>query len=398
MKLITYDTLILFGYIMSVLADYDVEKPVLFGDKENQEKWKEEWDDLSDGNKKKVYNFGIGSLTSFGSRQYTDAKKEDKFGTLPYPMSPAYPAKAKGIRRSFNDCWRYAAMTATVCNEGKKCPIVDGVIFEVESEESYLNLRERESAYQIVKLKPLPSKDIDVSKSTVFAWGENIDYVPVGKCYMGGDATEMKYPAQVAQSYWDFIIGGILSWDGELLKTERYTWDLDAELSFVARGIDMKNYVHKYPTVGDLNKRRELAVSFVRSTEHSSYDWVDDRKCPFTGNANIVMVKDLEYPPNVFGKGVAFAFGTVSPMTSETFYQYVDQILIDGGWEYGARQSIHNRKDPCSYSGDHINRRDDDWVKNPYYKDVMDWYLARPRTTPVPVKGVRKGKKKKKNP
>ena len=28
----------------------------------------------------------------------------------------------------------------------------------------------------------------------------------------------------------DFIIGGILAWDGQLLDNHRYTWDLDAEL------------------------------------------------------------------------------------------------------------------------------------------------------------------------
>jgi len=222
----------------------------------------------------------------------------------------------------------------------------------------------------------------------------NIEYVPVGRCYFGGDPDLMKYPARVSQSYWDFIIGGILSWDGQLLDSDRYSWDLDLELSWVAKGIDIRPYVHKYPLVGSLAKRREIAVNFVKTTEHSTYEWMDDRKCPFTGNANIVLTKDLEYTKNVFGRGVAYAFGTVSPMVSQAFYDYVDQILIDGGWEYGARNSIHQRTNPCETSGDYINRRGDSWKKNNYYKDIVTWN----KRLGVEVKDQRfkKGKKNKK--
>lgn len=363
MKLTTFYALFLFEYISSVLADHDIDRPLIKSllDKEQVEK---EWLELSENNTKRVFNLGIGSLTSYGSRQYTESGKD--FSKIEL-ITPTYPAQAIGIRRSFNDCWRYAPMTAHIC-KGDDCPPVEGAVFEV-LEDSWAELRDRESSYSIVEVSivlPLPEQlPLDAK---YFAWGENYEFNG-DECYDG------KYPPQISQAYWDFIIGGILAWDGQLLDTKRYTWDLDAELASLDKVIDIRSNVHVYPTVGDLEERRQIAIRFVQSTEYSSYPWVDDRKCPFTGNANIILGKDLEYPEAVFGPGnLPTAFGSVSPITSQTFYDYVDDILIEGGWEFGARNSIHERQNPCPGSDEFIDRtKPNEWEPNPYYEDIVQW-------------------------
>jgi len=368
MKVSSFYTLILFAYIFSVLAEYDIDRPFIKSllDKIQIEK---EWLELSESNTRRVFNLGIGSLTSYGSRQYTDSKKN--FSNIEL-VTPTYPAQAVGIRRSFNDCWRYAPMTANICS-GDDCPAVEGAVFEV-TEESWPALRDRESSYSIVEVTPsLPLPEELPPDATYFAWGENYEY-DGDVCYGG------KYPPQISQAYWDFIIGGILSWDGRLLDTKRYTWDLDAELEALSKGIDLKSFVHVYPSVGSLEERRQIAIKFVETTEHSTYVWVDDRKCPFTGNANIILGKDLEYPEAVFGpNNLPTAFGSVSPIVSQTFYDYVDQILIDGGWEFGARNSIYDRTNPCPGSDEYIDRtRVNEWEPNPYYEDIVQWNKENP--------------------
>lgn len=170
----------------------------------------------------------------------------------------------------------------------------------------------------------------------------------------------------------DFMIGGILAWDGQLRDTNRYTWDLDAELQY-GETDDFTSSVAVLPSMS-LEDRRLMAVDFVRSTEFSpTYQWIDDRRCPFTGNAIITLGVDLAYPESVFGeRGTPEAFGTVSPIASNTFYDFVDEILIEGGWEFGAGDGIHNRTNPCMESG-FINRTSEDWSTNLYYSDIMDW-------------------------
>jgi len=158
------------------------------------------------------------------------------------------------------------------------------------------------------------------------------------------------------------------------MNTKRYIWDLDTELEALRNNVKLQRIVTKYPSIGSLEIRRKLAVNFVKSTEHSTYEWIDDRACPYTENANIILGKNLLYPDSVFGlDNTPKAFGTVSPIASEIFYNYVDEILIEGGWEHGAENSIYNRINPCPESG-FINRSSVVWESNPYYDDIVEWH------------------------
>ena len=162
------------------------------------------------------------------------------------------------------------------------------------------------------------------------------------------------------------MIGGILAWDGQLMDTGRYTWDLDYELSSSSE--DMASKVSAIPSM-TLEERRLLAVQFVESTQHSNFDWVNDRACPYTGDSVVTPVGELAMEVLATGPQAA-AIGSVSPPFSKMFHDYVDAILIEGGWKNGALNGIHDRIDPCAQAG-FINRSN--WDKNFYYEDIQAW-------------------------
>lgn len=79
-----------------------------------------------------------------------------------------------------------------------------------------------------------------------------------------------------------------MAWDGRLLDTGRYTWDLEAELKLHNNNeVNIDGLVTAAPSIS-LEERREYAVQFVKTTEASELPWYNDRRCPYTG--------EMEYP------------------------------------------------------------------------------------------------------
>jgi len=197
-----------------------------------------------------------------------------------------------------------------------------------------------------------------------------------------------------SQAYWDFMIGGILSWDGQLLDDNMYTWDLESELLAYKHGKEASSYasfvasVAKMPSLS-LEDRRKMAVNFVRSTANApNIPWMDDRKCPYTGNSIITPSTMLNYPDGVFGgdtRSIPDAVGTVSPIASRTFYELVDEILREARWT--AQNDIDSRSlqdDPCEQilidgtDEHHLGIAYDrsyqqTWDPNPYYESILKW-------------------------
>jgi hypothetical protein len=321
---------------------------------DSSENYKEEWRSISNNGTRRVFNFGIGSLTSYASRQRTvDPSMPDP----PPSIAPAFPDKVHGIVRELQTCHHYAAASARPClrHDSHECHIgVVGVFFEI-FEEEWADFRKREHQYDLLEVNPtLPLRNGMDPTAYFFAWGTR------------GETPTCEWDKPVVSTaYWDYVIGGILAWDGQLLDTGRYTWDLVTELEMLD---DMSSVVHQMPSL-TLSERRRLAVEFVNSTKHSKFQWVDDRACPFTGDCIITPIDNLA--PEALATGpTADAIGTVSPPFSDAFHAYVDEILIEGGWEYGARNSIHDRVDPCSEIDPILIDRYD-WDDNPYYDDIV---------------------------
>ncbi|CAB9503369.1 expressed unknown protein [Seminavis robusta] len=322
--------------------------------------FKEEWRTISANSTRRVFNFGVGSLTSYGSRQHT---VDPVMPEPPPTIAPAYPDRVHGIVRELGACYHWAAASARPCfpdRDNCTVPVV-GVFFEIYEEE-WPRFRDRESNYDLLEITPsfpLP-RGLDPD-AYFFAWGNlsssgespqcNNKWSPWGK-------------SVVSTAYWDYMIGGLLAWDGQLLDSGRFTWDLIAELDLLD---DMASKAYQVPSI-PLAERRRLAVDFVRSTKHSSnLPWVDDRKCPFSGDSNVTPLSNLS--ENVLATGpTAEAIGTVSPPFSKEFHDYVDAILVEGGWEHGALNSIHDRIDACQKYHGFPDRSD--WTRNPYYEDI----------------------------
>jgi len=162
-----------------------------------------EWAELSNSDTRRVFNFGIGSLMSWSSRQHT---QNSSFPTTPDLIYPSYPTKAVGIRRSFNLCWRYIPVTSSAC-QGRDCPLVVGASFEV-TKETYPELRRREASYEFLQVEPeLPLPEEIDPEGYMFAWATlealdeplcTLDNIP---SFIESSINTNVYPA-VSQAYW----------------------------------------------------------------------------------------------------------------------------------------------------------------------------------------------------
>ena len=319
-----------------------------------------EWATLSANGTRKVYNVGIGSLTSWASIQFSEAGS--KFPSN-QPIHELKVATVSGIKKELRGCWRYQGMQALTCGPDESeetCPNMPVVYFEV-SPKSWRYLRTRECSYDNFVNAKVEDNSPD---GYYFAWGH----------HAGTQTCSNQYPALISQSYWDFIIGGILAWDGQLTDSGYYSWDWSAEQAFSEE--DMKGLVHNFPSL-TYNERYKLAMDWVRSTQPSSdIEWMNDRACPFTGNAPITPVELLGYEHDAFKGTEPLAIGTVSPLVSQDFYDLVDRILIESGWaDEGAANAIENRTHRCDEAArQDINRIGFD--PNPYYDEIMRWREA----------------------
>jgi len=238
-----------------------------------------------------------------------------------------------------------------------------GAFFEVTSEE-WPALRKRERNYSLQKVDPQrPLAEGLPDDAYYFTWGSEEK-----ACSMTKYNT---IAPQVSQAYWDFIIGGILAWDGQLRDTGLYTWDLDVERSAIMGKEleDFKKNVAQYPTL-DYAARREIAVEVVQTSMKTGWGpgvkWVDDRRCPFTGNAMMTRKSDLRYPPAVLDTITAEALGTSAPVSSPGVRQIIDEILNEGGWNVSERASFD-----CEKNAAKVKR--DNWTANVYWDDVQQW-------------------------
>jgi len=238
------------------------------------------------------------------------------------------------------------------------CPKMAVAYFKVEWE-TWKNLRTRECGYDV--LLQTDVEDENAPPGYYFAWGDN----PDKQC------GPPSYPKFISQSYWDFIIGGIFSWDGQLTESGYYTWDWAAEDALGEEG--MADRVHQANSL-TYQERYDFALNFIKSTQFSpDFEWMDDRKCPFTNNAPITPVAMLDYPQDAYDDTEPLAIGSVSPLMSKEFYDFVDQLLIDGGWAYeGANNTIDNRTDRCDVAAEQGHKRSN-FDPNPHYNDIIDW-------------------------
>lgn len=162
-----------------------------------------EWAEISQNNTRRVYNFGIGSLFSWSSRQYT---QDRNFGNPPAKLTPALVTRATGIRRSFNLCWRYVAVIAETCY-GDDCPVIVGASFEV-TKDTYPSLRQRENGYDLIPVKPeLPLPHQADPNGFYFVWGSS-KKLKLPACSRNNIPYELQsvinpklYPV-ISQAYW----------------------------------------------------------------------------------------------------------------------------------------------------------------------------------------------------
>jgi hypothetical protein len=333
----------------------------------------EEWNSISASGTRRVFNLGIGSLFSFSSRQFTSQDSALDPNVQSAPQTPLMPQLVNGVIREFSYCWRYVAASGRKCSQqestNNKCTTM-GAFFEVLPHD-WLSLRAREASYDLLQVSPqLPLPDGIPADAYFFAWGSSVNRVSAA----GELLTNTTCPLHahnviapfISQAYWDFIIGGILAWDGQLLDTRRYTWDLDAELSHTEEW--MRRRVAVFPKYS-YAKRRQIAVDVVRTTAKSGpagTRWLDDRRCPFTGNSPMTLKTNLLYPQSTLDTIVAEAIGTVSPLSNDFFRSIVDDILTEGGWDVSARKALD-----CWSASVHIPR--DSWHMNPYWDDIQRW-------------------------
>lgn len=327
---------------------------------------------------RRVFNLGIGSLFSFSSRQFTSSGKSLDPSNVAVPSTPVTPQLVGGIKREFTYCWRYIAASARACTtteiaEGS-CETL-GAFFEVLPEE-WLSLREREENYELLPVTPKSPLSPGLPPDAFyFAWGDSSRIDPSTGALLEKPAcpvtstNEEAQPPFVSQTYWDFIIGGMLAWDGQLLDARRYEWDLDAESSHSEEW--MRRHVAVFPSYS-YEERRRLAVEIVRTTAKTTpagAEWLDDRSCPFTGNAIMTLQSDLRYPQATMDTITGPAIGTVSPVSNSAFRALVDDILSEGGWAVSERKSVD-----CATASGNVPR--DEWVRNPFWDDIQRWRTA----------------------
>mmetsp|Transcript_22142 Transcript_22142/g.50698 ORF Transcript_22142/g.50698 Transcript_22142/m.50698 type:complete len:927 (-) Transcript_22142:148-2928(-) len=365
--------------VMTCIGDYDSEFEIFYKKTEAlvnklfDDRSVAEWKEMSNDGTRRVFNSGIGSLTSFGGRQYTNSNSE--MIENPENLTVATPGLISGvgpgIKRDLTYCLaRYAAANVRPCEEGEGCGPILGFTFEVNNLDEYRSLRRRESSYDRLQVTPRnfqPPLDPD---AYYFAWGDNSTVVEKDpRC---------NYNTFISQSYWDYILGGIMAWDGRLLDTGRYTWDLEAELKLHNNNeVNIDGLVTAAPSIS-LEERREYAVQFVNTTVASELPWYNDRRCPYTGNMNIKTADELF--PTVAEQLGGNAGGTISPPSSQVVNDYIDKILRDGGWSNKAANSIDERAEPCEQSFVRDNNlppaRDRTGKFGPvnlYYSDVEIW-------------------------
>ncbi|CAB9510355.1 expressed unknown protein [Seminavis robusta] len=326
----------------------------------------EEWRMMSQNGTRRVFNFGIGSLSSWASRQTTATTSP--FDSPP-SIAPAFPGAVGGLVREFGieaygACFNWAPATVRPCfPDFEDCSApVTGFFFEI-FEEEWKSLRDREDIYDLLEVSPNSPRPEGLDPDGYyFTWASRTYDPREPACANSPDTL-------VSQAYWDSIIAGIMAWDGQLLNSGRYTWDLMAELEETP-GFASK--VHQSPSLS-LEERRNLAVELVKSTKQSVLQWVDDRRCPLNGNTIITPISELSTEVLEEEPIEAAAIGTVSPPFSDAFHAFIDEILIEGGWEFGALNSIHNRMDACTFVDP--NGRGD-WTTNLYYDDFVGFWTV----------------------
>ncbi|EJK49046.1 hypothetical protein THAOC_32115 [Thalassiosira oceanica] len=365
--------------VMTCIGDYDSEFEIFYKKTEAlvnklfDDRSVAEWKEMSNNGTRRVFNSGIGSLTSFGGRQYTNSNSE--MIENPENLTVATPGLISGvgpgIKRDLTYCLaRYAAANVRPCEEGEGCGPILGFTFEVNNLDEYRSLRRRESSYDRLQVTPRNFQSPLDPDAYYFAWGDNSTVVEKDpRC---------NYNTFISQSYWDYILGGIMAWDGRLLDTGRYTWDLEAELKLHNNNeVNIDGLVTAAPSIS-LEERREYAVQFVNTTVASELPWYNDRRCPYTGNMNIKTGDELF--PTVAEQLGGNAGGTISPPSSQVVNDYIDKILRDGGWSNKAANSIDERAEPCEQSFVRDNNlppaRDRTGKFGPvnlYYSDVEIW-------------------------
>jgi len=322
-----------------------------------------EWNELSANGTRAVYNVGIASLFNHASQQF-------QYANYTWPsnqtITPLTMATFTGVRREIRGCWRYHSARAVECDPtdvNQFCPPMLGAYFEVQ-EKNWQELRTRECSYD--RFVPAQPDDTKAPAGYYFAWGKQPNHV----CNPKYD----DYPDVISQSYFDSTIGGILAWDGRLTDSGRFTWDVMAELEVGAE--NMAERVNKTPSLS-WEQRYQYALDFVKSTAPSpDLPWMDDRKCPFTGDGGHIMtpISLLDFRHDtVYNHTCPKAIGGAAPLVSPDFYDLVDQLLIEGGWGYdSALNTIDERYDPCDEAKKQNITRDK-FDPNKYYDDVIEW-------------------------
>lgn len=309
----------------------------------------DEWNFMSQSNTRKVYNFGIGSLFSYASRQ--DPNIPDKIAAL-------IPSYVDGIVRIFGYCapqlHNFVAASAVSSNEQDSSTF--GAFFEIKKEQ-WPAIREREKFYKIKQVSPRKPYPKNLEKNAFyFVWGDENEE-PCPRNYI------------VSQAYWDFMIGGILSWDGQITDSGRYIWDIEAEIK------RWNITVHQWPTIS-FDDRFQYAVELVKTTHNThNYKWGNDRLCPFTFNTLITPKEFLRYPSYVLDHVKAPAIGTVSPPFSQFYFDLVDKILVKAGLQLSDRQPIDCNEVEFSRSLLKDLYYDEllQWRKNSFYTEYIQW-------------------------
>ena len=134
----------------------------------------EEWDVISAGGTRRVFNLGIGSLFNFASRQFTAQGNSLDPALQSELVSPVTPQMVNGFVREFSYCWRYIAASGRACTAAEtaagQCQSL-GAFFEV-AEYEYESLREREADYDLLPVTPqLPLPSGIPATSYFFVWG-----------------------------------------------------------------------------------------------------------------------------------------------------------------------------------------------------------------------------------
>lgn len=348
------------GIIMMALGNHDVTFEALYtkltalldSQETPAEKRQKEWQEMSQGGTRRVFNFAIGSLLSHGGTQYTLDKTMPENPPLVHTIVPAF---GQGVMREFTYCWRYVAVAARPCTFNDPCPPIFGAVFEI-THEDWDRFRSRESDYDILPVEIVGGDSVPEGAYT-FTWGAVIQPGGVSKT-----CADPKYPPPISQAYWDFMIGGILAWDGQLMPTQRYTWDIVSEK---AEDFDMATRVAVMPSL-TLESRLEYAGFLINSTGNPyEYPWKNDRACPYTANSLVTPKNMLQYPTATIDSIAAPAIGTAGSFASNQFYDLVDGIMEQAGLDLADRSPMD-----CSESG-FIDRSE--WTRNPYWDDIQTW-------------------------